>query len=154
MLKILPLLVVVSILSFSERVIAQSTATISTQNDPFDPPTYIAHPTGGYWERSGPNTDQRDIVDQSRGVSSQWSDGYGSYYLIGKVGGSCNQLNNGTASWFNETFRASGVLGVYKLSLVKYNFLWNSYSEGLNQNLYYANPIPASHPVNGAPGHL
>jgi len=108
------------ILPFSERVVAQSTATISTQYEPFDPPTYIPHPAGGYWERTGANTDQRDIEDPARRVSSEWSNGYGTYYLKGKVGGSCNALNNGNATWFDETLRAAGVLGVYKVSLVKY----------------------------------
>lgn len=87
-------------------------------------------------------------------MSSEWSNGYGAYYLIGKVGGTCNQLNNGNASWFDETLRTPGVLGPYKMSLVKYGYLSNSYSDGLNQNLQYANPAPASHPVNGAPGYL
>ena len=84
---------------------------------------------------------------------SEWSNGYGSYYLIGKFGGTCNQLNSGNVYWFEETYRIAGVLGPYKVSLGKYSSSYDSYSDGLTQRLIYPNSYPYN-PVNGTKGYL
>jgi hypothetical protein len=90
----------------------------------------------------------RGVIDPNYAQQTEWSNGYGTYYLIGKVSGSYNSITSNLA-YFDASFRSAGVLGSLLVSQQKYSFQTGSFNDGMSQKfLYYKHPLSAL-PVNG-----